>query len=157
VVQGSAESVTVGRSELDALEAQMIQTGAELLTAKPGARTATEAANDAEANKSDLQRIVESFEDSVDQCLQLTAQWLGDPDGGHATLFKDFAAGSLSDATAQLLLSLQQAGVISKATLIKEQQRRAVLSPDIEPESELQAVEDEGPALGTMNDDGDAA
>lgn len=35
VVQGSAESVTVGRTELAALEQQMIQTGAELLVATP--------------------------------------------------------------------------------------------------------------------------
>jgi len=151
VIQGSAESVTVGRSELDALEDQMIQTGAELLTATPGTRTATEAANDAEANKSDLQRIVENFEDSIDQCLQFTAQWLGESDGGHATVFKDFAAGGLSEASAQLLLSLQQGGAISKETLIREQQRRGVLSPDLDPAKELQAVSDEGPPLGLMS------
>ena len=46
--------VAVGRSELQALEEQMIQTGAELLVSKPGQRTATESANDAEANKSEL-------------------------------------------------------------------------------------------------------
>lgn len=154
VVQGSSESVTVGRTELEALEAQMIQTGAELLVARPGERSATEAANDAEANKSDLQRIVESFEDSLDQALQFTAEWLRLPDGGNATLFKDFAAGSLSDATAQLLLSLQQGGVISKATLIREQQRRGVLSPDIVPEDELDAAQQDGPALGTLGGDG---
>ncbi|HVR48142.1 MAG TPA: DUF4055 domain-containing protein, partial [Pseudorhodoferax sp.] len=148
VVQGSAESVTVGRSELEALEAQMIQTGAELLASKPGQRTATEAANDAEANKSELQRIVETFEDSLDQALQFTALWLGLPEGGHASLFKDFAAGSLSEATAQLLLSLQQGGVITKETLIREQQRRGILAPDLDPAEELAAVEEEGPALG---------
>lgn len=152
VVQGSAESVSVGRSELDALEAQMIQTGAELLTAKPGSRTATEAANDAEANKSDLQRIVESFEDALDQALQFTADWLGLPDGGSVSLFKDFAAGSLSEASAQLLLSLQQGAVITKETLIREQQRRGILSPDLEPAAELEAVAQEGPSLGTIGD-----
>lgn len=153
VVQGSAESVTVGRSELEALEGQMIQTGAELLTAKPGQRTATEAANDAEANKSDLQRIVETFEDSLDQALQFTAAWENAPDGGSASLFKDFAAGSLSEATAQLLLSLQQGGAITKATLIREQQRRGILAPDIVPEDELEAVKEEGPSLGTIGDE----
>ena len=152
VVQGSAESVSVGRSELAALEAQMIQTGAELLTAKPGSRTATEAANDAEANKSDLQRIVESFEDALDQALQFTAMWLGLPDGGNVSLFKDFSAGSLSEASAQLLLSLQQGGAITKETLIREQQRRGILGADIDPAAELEAVANEGPSLGTMND-----
>lgn len=152
VVQGSAESVKIGREELDALEAQMIQTGAELLVARPGERTATEASNDAEANKSELQRIVETFEDSMDQCLQFTADWLKLPDGGHCSLFKDFAAGSLSEATAQLLLSLQQGGVITKATLIKEQQRRGILAADIDPDEELAAVAEEGPALGLIGE-----
>jgi hypothetical protein len=150
VVQGSAESVTVGRAELDALEAQMIQTGAELLVAKPGQRTATEAANDAEANKSELQRIVETFEDSLDQSLQLTAQWLGLPEGGHCSLFKDFAASSLSEATAQLLVAMQQGGIISKVTVIREQQRRGILSPDLVPEDELGAAEADGPSLGAI-------
>lgn len=153
IIQGSAESVTVGRAELDALEGQMIQTGAELLTKQPGDRSATEAANDAEANKSELQRIVETFEDSLDQALQLTAMWLGLPDGGSVSLFKDFAANSLSEATAQLLLSLQQGGIITKETLIREQQRRGILSPDIDPETELDAVAEEGPKLGAITDE----
>lgn len=154
VVQGSAECVTVGRSELEAMEEQMIQTGAELLVAKPGERSATEASIDAEANKSDLQRIVEGFEDSLDQCLQFTADWLGLEEGGHGSLFKDFAAASLSEATAQLLLSLQQGGLITKETVIREQQRRGILAPDIDPKAELEAVAEEGPALGNMNDPG---
>lgn len=154
VVQGSAECVTVGRSELEAMEEQMIQTGAELLVAHPGDRTATEANNDAEANKCELQRIVEGFEDSLDQCMQFTADWLKMPDGGHASLFKDFGAASLSEATGQLLLSLQQGGLITKETVIREQQRRGILAPDIDPKAELEAVAEEGPALGNMNDPG---
>lgn len=154
VVQGQAECVTVGRSELEALEGQMVQTGAELLVARPGDRTATEAANDAEANKSDLQRIVETFEDSLDQALQFTAMWLNLPDGGHASLFKDFAAGSLSEATTQLLLSLQQGGVITKATLIREQQRRGIIAADVDPEEELEKVKEEGPTLGSLGGGG---
>ena len=151
VVQGSSESVSVGRVELEALEAQMIQTGAELLTAKPGSRTATEASNDAEANKSELQRIVEAFEDSLDQALDFTAQWLGIESGAKASLFKDFASASMTDASAQLIVSMQQGGLITKETAIREQQRRGMLSPDIVPADEISAVEAEGPALGAVN------
>lgn len=150
IIQGSAESVTVGRAELDALEDQMIQTGAELLTKQPGDRTATEAANDAEANKSELQRIVETFEDSLDLALQYTAMWLGLPDGGNVSLYKDFLSMSMSEASAQMVLAMQQSGLITKRTAILEQQRRGVLSPDLVPEEELEAVELEGPALGTL-------
>lgn len=156
IIQGSAESVTVGRAELDALEDQMIQTGAELLTKEPGDRSATEAANDAEANKSELQRIVETFEDSLDLALQYTAMWLGLPDGGNVSLYKDFLSMSMSEASAQMVLAMQQSGLITKRTAILEQQRRGVLSPDLVPEDELEAVELEGPSLGGMGGEGGA-
>ena len=146
VVQGSAEAVTVGRSELDALEDQMIQTGAELLTKSQALRTATEASNDAEANKSSLQRIAEQFEDAADQALQFTAEWMGLPDGGHVSLFKDFASNTLSDASANLVLSLSNAGLITKETALNEYKRRAVLSPDLDVEKELDAIAEQGPS-----------
>lgn len=148
VVQGSAESVTVGRAELEALEEQMIQTGAELLVATPGQRTATEASNDAEANKSMLQSIAENFEDSLDVALQLTADWLKAGDGGMVSLFKDFAAATLSDASAQLVVNMANQGLITKTTAIKEMQRRGVLSPDLDAETEVGLAEEQAPTLG---------
>ncbi len=150
IVEGSAESIEVGRSELEALEQQMIQTGAELLVAKPGQRTATEASNDAEANKSSLQSLVEDFEDALDQCLQFSADWLKAGEGGSVSLFKDFGAATLSDASAQLVFSMVGAGWLSKVTGIKEMQRRGTLDPAVDPEQEIAAAEAEGPALGTI-------
>lgn len=151
IVQGSAESVKIGREELNALEDQMASMGAELLIQKPnGSRTATEDNNDAEASKSDLQRIAQGVEDGIDQCLQFMAQWAGEKQGGHVELFDDYGSGSLSDASSQLIVTMQQAGLLSKATAIKEQQRRNVLSADLVPEDELALIEAEGPALGVM-------
>jgi len=156
VVQGSAESVEVGRGELGVLEEQMVRTGAELVVKMPsGARTATQDNNEAEGNKSELQRIVESFEDSVDNVLQFTADFLaaGEGAGGHITLFKDFGAATLTEASAKLVLDLHNAGLITKVTAIKEQQRRGMLSADIVPQDELDAVEEEGPPLGQVGID----
>src|SRR5690606_37384646 len=113
-VEHSGAAIQAGQESLEKLQDQMIQTGAELLMPKPGQRSATEANNDAEANKSELQRIVEAFEDSLDQCLWFMAQWVGMDDGGRVSLFKDFGAGSLSDAAGQLILAFQQSGLITK-------------------------------------------
>jgi hypothetical protein len=136
---------------IEGIEGQMIQAGAELLIPKAGVvKTATQSNQDAEGNKSDLQRIVETFEDSIDQALQLMADWMGLPDGGNVEMFKDFSAGSLSDASAQLILSLQQGGLITKATVLQEMQRRSILGADMNPEDELAEVETEGPSLGIM-------
>lgn len=150
-VEHSGAAIGAGKEALAALEQQMIQSGAELLVQKPGSRSATEANNDAEANKSDLQRIVEGFEDSLDQVLQFMADWLGLPTGGHVSLFKDFGASNLSDASAQLIIAMQQGGLITKQTAIREQQRRGMLAAEIVPEDELAEVESDGPALGMMD------
>lgn len=150
VIQGSAESVNAGRSELQALEQQMIQTGAELLVATPGQRTATEASNDAEANKSMLQRIVENFEDALDLALQFMADWIKAGEGGSVSLFKDFAAASLTDASAQLVVTMAQSGLITKETALREQQRRGVLSPDLDVDTEVAKAKESEPSLGTV-------
>lgn len=148
VVQGSAESVTVGRTELEALEAQMIQTGAELLVARPGQRTATEAGNDAEANKSELLRITEGIEDGLDQCIQFTADWLGSPEeSGNVSLFKDFSASTLTEASNDLLLRMNMAGKISDETLFAETKRRGLISAERQWEDERDALEGQGPVL----------
>lgn len=151
-VEHSGAAINAGKESLSALEEQMIQAGAELLVSKPGNRTATEDDNDAEANKCDLQRIAEGFEDSLDLALYYTSKFSSLEKGGKVSLFKDYGARSLSDASAQLILAMQQGGLISKETALKEQQRRGVLSPDIDPQTELSRVAEEGPALGTLVD-----
>jgi hypothetical protein len=150
-VEHSGAAIDAGAKSLEALEAQMVTTGAELLVVKPGeAKSATQSNNEAEANKSDLQRMVENAEDAADQVLQLMAMWVGEQDGGNVTLFKDFGAGSLSDASAQLVLSMQQGGLITKETALKEMQRRGTISPDVDPSDELEKVDSEGPSLGNI-------
>lgn len=155
-VEHSGASIEAGRQSLEDLEAQMIQTGAELLVKKPGDRSATEAAGDQEANKSDLQRMTEAAEDSLDQALQFMAAYARLPSGGNVSLFKDFGAATLSDASATLIKDLQAAGLISKETAIVELQRRGVLSPEVDPEEEAAKVEEDGPPPGTMVDGVDA-
>ena len=102
----------------------MRQTGAELLVLKPGDVTATQVQSENEANRCALQRIVEDFEDSLDQCLQFMAMWVNEPEGGHVTLFKDFGAANLAEASAELLLKSNQAGKLSDETYFGELKRR---------------------------------
>ena len=78
------------------------------------------------------------------------ADWMQTGEGGKVSLFKEFGAGSLSEVSAQLVLSMQGAGLISQETAIREQQRRGLLSPDLDPVAELERVAAEGPALGSV-------
>lgn len=153
-VEHSGSSIGAGEESLRALEEQMIQTGAELLVKKPGDRSATESSNDAEANKSDLQRMAENFEDAVDQALALMAQFAGTGQGGSVQLFSDYGAATLSDASAQLIKDLNLAGLLSKGTTIEELKRRGVLSAEVDAEAEAIAVAEEGPPLGMMGEFG---
>jgi hypothetical protein len=145
-VEHTGKAIEAGEESLEKLENQMILTGAELLVIKPGdQKTATQSSNEADANKSDLQRLVENFEDSLDQVLQLMGKWVGEKAGGHASLFKDFGAATLGEASADLIVALQEAGLITRETAIREQQRRGILAADIVPADELEAVKKEPP------------
>lgn len=152
-VEHSGAAIGAGAQSLTDLENQMIQTGAELLVKKPGDRSATEAANDAEGNKSDLQRMAENFQDCLNQALLFMAQWARLPDTARVTLFNDYGAATLSDASAKLVMEMNAAGLLSKATTVAEMQRRGVISSEIDVEEELEAAEADGPPLGTMGID----
>ncbi|QQP96539.1 DUF4055 domain-containing protein [Lysobacter enzymogenes] len=149
-VEHSGGAITAGKTSLDDLTDQMIQTGAELLVKRGGNTTVVGDANDAEANKSDLQRIAENFEDAIDQALVYTAQFAGLKKPGSVELFDDYGAATLSDASASLVRDLAMSGFITKATALNEMKRRGVLSADVDPETEAAGVEAEGPPLGAM-------
>jgi hypothetical protein len=151
-VEHTGAAIGAGQSALEALESQMIQAGAELLVKKPGTRTATESNNDAEANKCDLQRMAETFEDALDQALAIMAQVAKLPTGGNVTLFKDFGSGSLDSASAALVFEWWQGALISRETAINELKRRGQLTPEITAELEAVKIAEEGPSLGTMTE-----
>lgn len=155
-VEHTGAAIGAGQKSLDALEEQMIQAGAELLVKKPGQRTATESRSDAEANKSDLQRMVEVFEDSLDQALAFMAEYASLDTGGTVTLFKDFGASSLSEASGQLVLAMKEAGLISAQTAIQELKRRGELSAEVEPEEEADRIIEEMPGVDGAADIGAA-
>lgn len=150
-VEHTGQAIGAGNTALYALEDQMVQTGAEILVNKAlgGDKTATESTSEGEGNKCDLLRITETFEDSMDQALQMAALWIGEESGGHATLFKEFGAGTITEASSALITSLQQAGLISKRRAFIEQQRRGVLDASLDPQEELDEAEEDGPPLGS--------
>jgi hypothetical protein len=152
-IEHTGACIEAGERSLKALEEQMVTTGAELLIPTAGggeAKTATQANNDADANKSDLQRFAEMLEDTIDTANQQMADWEKLGEAGHVTIFKEFNESSLTDASAQLVLALRTASIIQKITVIKEMQRRNVLHPDLDAKAEVDAVEKEPPPLALV-------
>lgn len=151
-VEHSGQAIEAGRKSLLDLEERMRQTGAELLVLKPGDITATQVTSENEANRCTLQKIVEVFEDCLDQCLQYMADWVGEPDGGGVSLFTDFGAATLGEASAELLLKANQSGKLSDETMFDEWKRRGIISPENEWNDEQERIAEQGPALGMVED-----
>lgn len=153
IVQGSAESVKIGREEINTIEEQMRQAGAELLVMRPGKITATQTASEDQGNLCALQRMALDLEDSLDEALQFMAEWVSEPTGGNVTVFKDFGATNMDAASAEFLLKMTQAGKLSDETLFAETQRRGLVSPDVKYLDEKDRIDAQGPAPGELTDE----
>lgn len=152
-VEHSGSAIDAGRKSILDLEERMRQTGAELLVLKPGDVTATQVTSEDQANRCTLQRIAEDMEDALDQCLQYMADWVGEPEGGNASVFKDFGAANLAEASAELLLKSNQAGKLSDETYFGELKRRGIVAPDATWTDEQEKISEQGPALGMVGND----
>ncbi|MBV6321913.1 DUF4055 domain-containing protein [Duganella violaceipulchra] len=141
ILQGSAEAVKIGRDEINTIEEQMRQSGSEMLVIRPGKVTATQTTSENQGNLCALQQIAFDLDDSLNTALQLMAEWVGESQGGHVAVFKDFGAATLAEASADLLLKATLAGEMSKESLHEELQRRGIRSGEITWEEEKKRIE----------------
>lgn len=146
-VEPSGASIESGRKSILDLEDRMRQTGAELLVIKPGNTTEVQTVADNEMGMCDLQRIMQAVEGSLDQALDLMAKWVGEAKGGHVTIYRDFGAATLAEASAELLFKMTAGGKLSFETLLNELKRRGVLGPDLDIEEEIKRAKAEAPPL----------
>ena len=101
--------------------------------------------SDNEQGMCDLQRIMQSAEDALDQALALMASWIGEKSGGHVSIYRDFGAATLAEASANLLFEMKSVGALSFATLLNELKRRGIISPDIDVPKEISTALAEKP------------
>ena len=148
----SGAGIGAGRDDLKDLEERMRQAGAELLVLEPGKVTATQVQTENAVGMCALQRITLALQDALNLALDYTAMWLKEPTAGTLTLFNDFGVASLAEASAQLLQERNLAGKLSDETTHREFQRRGIISADVDWDKERQRIEDQGPALGTLNE-----
>lgn len=151
-VEMSGEAVEAGRMVLLDLEDQMRQAGAELLVIKPGSTSVAQTLSDNEQGSCVLQEMTQGTEDGGDLALQFMANMVGEAEGGHIQVYKDFGAATLAEASAELLFKSASAGKISGESYFKELQRRGILASELKWEEELERISRQGPAYGTMND-----
>lgn len=145
-VEHSGAAIEAGKVSLDDLKEEMRQAGAELLVIKPGTVTATQHANENAVGMCALQRIAKGLEDALDQALQIMAKWVNEPQGGHVTLFDDYAARTMAEASMQIIAGMS----ISDETKFEEAQRRGMISPDKTWADERERLEAQGPPTGAL-------
>jgi hypothetical protein len=113
---------------------------AELLVQKPNIATATQVVSEGEGNKSALQQIVEEFEESLEDCLNLLGEWVGTPFEAEVTLFTDFGGDDITDGSGDLLLRAANDGHVSSETVFDKLKRGDVIPHDSEWKDELTRI-----------------
>lgn len=151
VVQGSAESVKIGRDELNSLIDDMRMAGAKLLQKeKQATKTAAQAEEEAAQELSPLETMAGAFEDAIDQVLQYFAMWMGVEEGGHCEVNGNFDVDYDIATTLPFLQTMNDRTKLSDQSFFEEVQRRGILDPSRNWEEEQQRIESQGPRLGTM-------
>lgn len=151
-VEHTGAAIDAGKTSLDDLKEEMRQSGAEMLVMKHGNKaggpaTATEVASDNAVGMCALQRIALMLQDALDSTLQFMADYIKKDTGGTIKLFMDFAAATLAEASASMLISLTNSGGLSHETLISELKRRGLLAADVTWEDEMAKMEVEAPLM----------
>lgn len=150
-VEHTGQAVESGRTALQDLINEMRMAGAKLLTPdKSATKTATQAEEEAAQELSPLARVAHHFADCLAQLLQYMADYRSLGDGGTVEMRGNFDVDYIPEVSLPTLLSMANAGMISKETLFTEMQRRGVISDEYDWEKELTKIEAQGPALGAL-------
>lgn len=150
-VEHTGQAVEAGRSALKDLIDEMRMAGAKLLTPyKSATKTATQAEEEAAQELSPLARMAHHFADCLAQLLQFMADYRSLGEGGSVEMRGNFDVDYMPEVSLPTLVSMANAGMISKETLFTEMQRRGVISDEYDWEEEQAKIEAQGPALGTL-------
>lgn len=153
-VEHTGAALEAGRKELQDLEQQMANYGAQFLKERPGSETATAAAIDTAESTSELGAWVQVFRDAVAQALYYTAQWLnlGQEETGTVELCTDWGSGEVSQPVLSTLQQARQEKDISRDTFVRALQEMGVLPEDFDPEEDWKLLQGEAYRLLTAQD-----
>ncbi|MDH4581385.1 DUF4055 domain-containing protein [Pseudomonas sp. BN415] len=150
-VEHTGKAIEAGRQSLLDLEDQIRMAGGKLLQKeKQATKTAAQAEEEAAQELSPLETMAGSFEDAIDQVLQLFALWIGVTEGGHVEVNGNFDVDYAPETTLPLLLNMAAQSRLSNETLFREVQRRGVINGDLNWEEEQERIELQGPSLGMV-------
>lgn len=149
-VEHSGVSVNAGKESLAELVEQMRLAGAKLLRDQ---NTSTKSVEQTQEEKmqanSPLFTMASSLEDSLDNILDLMAEWIGLQNDGNVDVITEVElARKTIDATGALAIqSLRQSGDIRDIDAVVAYQRLGLINADMKPEDVIQELKDADPNL----------
>lgn len=148
-VEHSGAAIEAGRKELESLERQMSEYGAQFLKKRPGSETATARALDSAEATSPLQDMTIRFNDAMNTAWYFTAMWMKMADSderGMLSVCHEFGADELDGGMLPEVGNARRARDISRKKYLAEMKRQNALSEDFdieENETELEKEREE--------------
>lgn len=137
-IQARAETIKESADELKSIEARLRVAGAEIITERKVAKTATESSSEQRDKMSTLEAIVMNVIHNFKQVGQLWARYLGDknPPEFNLVIFKDFNITAEALEEINLIMKAYLSGGMTRLTFLKELSRRKIMADDWDPEEE---------------------
>lgn len=159
VVESSGSAIGAGRQNLLDIEARGEVFGLQPLMTRSAGQTATGQAMDEASAQNDVQTWIQALEGALLRALELAHKWVQQsmPADQAVDIFSDFGLSLRATQEIEQLIKLRQAREITSLTLLREVRKRGVLSEDVDPEEERDAVREEEPLDGLtgLGDDDD--
>ncbi len=138
-IETSGAALEAGRLDLEAIEKRMQHVGMTVRIQTPAGVTATAARIDSKDGDSALVAAVESLIDSLNNVLQVMADYTGLPTGGSVSVNKSFSD-DVPVGTQTDVREMYGSGMLTLETALVEMQRRNVLAASVDIKTEAAVI-----------------
>lgn len=153
----SGSAIEAGRKDLEDIKREAAEMGSRPMRERATVDTATGRQIDEDRSTSKLKGWIRGTELRLERAFELAMEWRGAADeikdDFAVDIFSDFSTGGGAQDM-QVLSAMQVAGQLSKRTLLIEAQRRGVLREELDPDEEIEQMDEEfmaaaGPDVST--------
>lgn len=145
-VEHSGKAIEAGQKDIDKIENQMQQLGAQPLIARRGTETATGKGIDEDNANCELKSWIREIRTALVAITAIAAKWHGIdelPENFDIEIYKDFTISLIGSGDTETLLKLNKARILTGVTVLNEVQRRGVISEKIDTKEEFEAAQKE--------------
>ncbi|WP_411369767.1 DUF4055 domain-containing protein [Citrobacter braakii] len=151
-VEHTGTSISAGKESLTDLVEQMRQAGAKLLrTDNTSTKSVDQTSEEKMQEQSPLYTMATSLEDTLDNILQIMAEYIGEKEGGNVDVRTelDVESKEFNPPAALAIQSLRQGGDLLRIDAIKTLQKLNLIDADADPEKVLDELLAESSSLDT--------